>query len=349
MKNILLKINLFFLSFILLFTISCKNNVEFNSSNITDISNTNESYITFSVSNESARTVFPENFEVEKLTGFILTNGNGDCLGEWASYKDLSAAKVKVAVTGVVDTFTLYARCSSLWLKGSVNVIIKSGENNLGFNLNIFNFENDGYGNVSFTLKMPASKTVESSTIGLVNYYNLMECYVGTATDPKVTDDYVSVTFNAKDIPTGFYRLYIQSKLTDGTYVSHSDTVYVVSNKTSSGECECITYLTTELPSKLVKITFCDGDEILDEQKILNSEIYFDWSSFTYRMYVNGFTDWSAFQSPEKEGYIFAGWCTDKECSNVLINDRWGENSTITVTEDISLYAKWNPAANNCF
>lgn len=267
MKNILLKINLFFLSFILLFTISCKNNVEFNSSNITDISNTNESYITFSVSNESARTVFPENFEAEKLTGFILTNGNGDCLGEWASYKDLSAAKVKVAVTGVVDTFTLYARCSSLWLKGSVNVIIKSGENNLGFNLNIFNFENDGYGNVSFTLKMPASKTVESSTIGLVNYYNLMECYVGTATDPKVTDDYVSVTFNAKDIPTGFYRLYIQSKLTDGTYASHSDTVYVVANKTSSGECECITYLTTELPSKLVKITFCDGDEILDEQK----------------------------------------------------------------------------------
>lgn len=42
-------------------------------------------------------------------------------------------------------------------------------------------------------------------------------------------------------------------------------------------------------------------------------------------------------QVPVKRGYVFDGWCTDKECNNLF-------TSKTVPTEDITLYAKWKPA-----
>ncbi|MCQ2576644.1 MAG: InlB B-repeat-containing protein [Treponema sp.] len=77
------------------------------------------------------------------------------------------------------------------------------------------------------------------------------------------------------------------------------------------------------------------GSNVSSETVGEGSEIYFRYNSSSFYLYVNGSSD--NLRNPEKDGYIFAGWYADKECTGSRIDS----SNRITVTEDITVYAKW--------
>lgn len=235
--------------------------------------------------------------------------------------------------------FTLKVKNNSGYvLFATKEVSIETGENKLSFEMkeatssDIANGETVATGSIEFTLNFP--KDVVTKGIATLTTYE------GTNPDPQeftadaaTSNQFLSsITYTNENISAGYYILKIQLQQEKGDATTPA-----------------VEYINTY--SCLIRVApglLSQGEDTLDELAQLYTITYnlnegtFD--STAVPTSYNAYTSF-ALPTPTKAGYEFAGWYTqDYTDTGSITENLFGKaGETTTISEDITLYAKWTP------
>lgn len=313
-----------FISFCILFSVSCNQELEQKKSDKT-------AYIT--IDNNFARTVNPV-LELEKMTNIVLKgtfSNQEEILGEWENYNDVT--KASIAIIPEVWSFTLTAQQGGMAFFGKIDEQeIVLGANKLKFDLELSSIDlKEGTGNIY----MPFIVTNSSDNADGVPYdYTLKTLdgtrvksgtYISFAYFDKTTD------FKLSEIPAGTYfiefEFFFGYDKPDGGYIkryyetlgTYRELINVTADCTSSKE---VTYIDI---AKLYTISY----ELNDGKFTYYSAPY----SYSYCE--------KALKIPEpiKTDYLFDGWYTNPDFSGEQVTEIPAKSYG-----DKVFYAKWKPA-----
>lgn len=290
-----------FISFCVLFSVSCKQELEQKKSDKT-------AYIT--IDNNFARTVNPI-LELDKMKNIVLkgtlTEQKEEILGEWENYNDVT--KASVAIIPGVWSFTLTAQQGGMAFFGKIDEQeIVLGANRLKFDLELSSIDlKGGTGNVY----MPFIVTNSSDDI---NYKSIYYDYTLKTLDGKCVKSDVNTRFSLNnthhfrlsEIPAGtyfidfvFFDKFIPSSSTkyiDGELGTYKELINVTADCTSSKE---VTYIDI---AKLYKITY----ELNDGEFAYSTNAPYSYSYWEKALKL---------PMPRKTDYLFDGWYTNPDFS----------------------------------
>ena len=314
-----------FISFCVLFSVSCKQELEQKKSDKT-------AYIT--IDNNFARTVNPI-LELDKMKNIVLkgtlTEQKEEILGEWENYNDVT--KASVAIIPGVWSFTLTAQQGGMAFFGKIDEQeIVLGANRLKFDLELSSIDlKGGTGNVY----MPFIVTNSSDDI---NYKSIYYDYTLKTLDGKCVKSDVNTRFSLNnthhfrlsEIPAGtyfidfvFFDKFIPSSSTkyiDGELGTYKELINVTADCTSSKE---VTYIDI---AKLYKITY----ELNDGEFAYSTNAPYSYSYWEKALKL---------PMPRKTDYLFDGWYTNPDFSGERVTEIPAKSYG-----DKVFYAKWKPA-----
>ena len=290
---------------------------------------TDTAVVTLAVTENSARTIFPEEtFSVENYTDFVLTgtrNGTTETLASFSTYSALRVTSIGISA-GIWD-FALTAKQGNISFSGIIkNKEIVAGTNALSFSLDIIGYGLNGdVGSISFSLKLPTDNAVLSIQAGLFSI-DEDEALSGFMAKENSVSSNIFV-YNKTNVPVGAYRLKIQL---------YADTAY--------------TALINTYSELILVATNCKSESVYEMDSL--NPVY----SITYNLnggYITSdyilpqsFTRLSHFSLPSAKyikntnGDGFVGWYTDETFSS----ERKFSIDAGT-TENITLYANWSDNA----
>ena len=345
MKNIFNKFAFFIvLSFVF---ISCGN---LTTSENDDSIPQGKGKITISTDLQNGRSVLPTAITKDttglkwELTG--IKDGTLQTIKYWTDFTDevetVTAYKSMTSDLGIViDTgtwdFTLTASNTDgkNVLSATISTTINAGENKLNFVMQEATV-NAASGSIEFTLNFP--KDVVGNVVAKLFKYENNDNEISTSTlsiDSSSTDNCSFVKYSYPDatgttsspLSAGYYILKIQLQQSVNNQNmpinTYSCLIRVAPGLTSYG------VYTLDKLAQLYTIKYECGQGSIENQLITTS----------YNAYTS-------FELPEPtyQGYYFAGWYTQEYADDGSIKETLFGNAgeTKTISEDITLYAKWN-------
>ena len=339
MKNIFNKFAFFIaLSFVF---ISCGN---LTTSENDDSIPQGKGKITISTDLKNHRSVLPTAIKVDttglkwELVG--TKNGEPKTIKFWEDNNSVTAYKLMTSDSGIViDTgtwdFTLTASntAGKNVLSATISATINSGNNDLNFVMQEATGDTAATGSIEFTLNFPGN--VVSKGIATLTPYEGTNSFTQEFTaDEGTTNQFLStIIYNKEDLSAGYYILKIELQQEKGdtttpaveyeTINTYSCLIRVAPGLLSKGE-----YTLSNL-AQLYTINYECNQGSFESQQITTS--YNAYTSF-------------ALPTPTRDGYKFAGWYTEAELKNPVELDG---NGKYRITQDTTLYAKWEQAVIN--
>ena len=310
-----------FISFCVLFSVSCKQELEQNKS----------AYIT--INNNFARTVNPV-LELEKMTNIVLKgtfSSQEEILGEWENYNDVT--KASIAITPGVWSFTLTAQQGGMAFCGKIDEQeIVLGANKLKFDLELSSIDlKEGIGEIY----MPFIVTNSSDNADGVYYDYTLKTLDGTRVKSATYKSFVyfdkTTDFKLSEIPAGTYfiefEFFYNYDKPDGGYIktyyetlgTYRELINVTADCTSSKE---VTYIDI---AKLYTISY-----------ELNDGKFTYYAPYSYSYCEKALE----IPKPIKTDYLFDGWYTNPDFSGEKVTEIPAKSYG-----DKVFYAKWRPAS----
>lgn len=242
------------------------------------------------------------------------------------AYKSMTSDLGIVIDTGTWD-FTLTASNTDgkNVLSATISTTINAGENKLNFVMQEATGDNAATGSIEFTLNFPGN-VVTKGIATLTAYEGTNPDTQDFTADAGTTNQFLSsITYINENISAGYYILKIQLQQEGYAttpaveYINtYSCLIRVAPGLTSYG------VYTLDKLAQLYTIKYECGQGNIENQLITTS----------YNAYTS-------FELPEPtyQGHYFAGWYTDSELTNPVELD---ENDKYRITQDTTLYAKWN-------
>ena len=318
-----------------LFIFSCKNPLAQSQEN-----QLSKETVKLKISTNLARTVLPTQFDAETLgltwtlTG--IKDGTSTELGSWSddydgavsevAYSKMTSAEISVDVGTWV--FTLDVTNSSnekeKVLTGTTGSIDVSEDSTLTFVMQEPTEGNVAQGQIDFTLNFPSG--VVGKVEATLTKYGETNAEVDSQTiNPSVGVSNAYVTYTAfVDAGTYMLKLDLQQQDPVNTEQYKKINTYTCLIRVAPGLLSSGSYVLTSL-AKLYPVTFELNGGYLDE----NTATY----TVTYNKYQK-----IDLLEPRKNGCSFDGWYTDSSCDDPVNLD---ENGKFSITEGITLYAKW--------
>ena len=320
----------FLISLLGLFIFSCKNPLAQSQEN-----QLSKETVKLKISTNLARTVLPTQFDEEtsgltwKLTG--TKDGTFTDLGTWSD-KDNTTAYSKMTSTEIsVDVgiwnFTLDVTNSSgeKVLTGTTSSIDVSEDSTLTFVMQEPTGEGVAPGQIKFTLTFPA-ETVDNVVATLTEYgENEVTGYGGQVTLSENKD---SVTYT-NTVSAGTYMLKLDLQQEDPAVDTHRD--YITINTYT-----CLIRVAPGLLSK-------GSDKLNSLAKLYKIKYELDNGTMPENVTKTSYNQYTKFElpTPIRNGYTFLGWCTHATCPSESCEQLQPEGTTISISEDTTLYAKW--------
>lgn len=335
--------------------VSCKNPLNFKQ----EAKESQKAYISISANlpGSNARTVLPTVVITEttgltwELTGEITDFGSDKTFEKsWYDTEEQKAYNNMCSDTNILldvgnwkFTLTVYNNEgkvleATLGDESNPFEIKKDVPNELEFVMQEATGENLANGQIEFTLKF-LENVVGQVEATLYEYPGLLEVedsisleiQSGTATDGKSCS---CVVYNTQNLSSGYYKLNLALQQNTGTeeepeyetITTYSCLIYVAPGLLSSDS------YTLESLAKLYPVTFDLNDGYLDGDIFTNNTV-------TYNKYQK-----IDLPTPRKPGFEFLGWYKDSSCDDPVQLDG---NGKFSITEGITLYAKWKPITVN--
>ena len=324
-----------------LFIFSCKNPLAQSQEN-----QLSKETVKLKISTNLARTVLPTQFDAETLgltwtlTG--IKDGTSTELGSWSdddtgavsevAYSKMTSAEISVDVG--TWNFTLDVTNSSnekeKVLTGTTGSIDVSTNSTLTFVMQEPTGEGVAQGQIDFTLNIP-SGVVDKVEATLTKYGETNAEVDSQTFTPFIGVTNASVTYT-NTVSAGTYMLKLDLQQKDPVYTEQYKTIntYTCLIRVAPGLCSTGTETLTSL-AKLYKITY-----ELNEGTI-NPNV----TTTSYNKYTK-----FKLPTPIRNGYTFLGWCTDEICPNESC-DHLQADTTILISQDTTLYAKWQEQPTN--
>ncbi len=298
---------------------SCSNDIKVNDSVDAD-----KALVRINFSDNS-RTVLPE-YKISEFTDVKLTMETVDEdieLGSWetAAKADGCVIELDSDAIGHNYTFELTAKKGVVILAGTTRATIIGGENELKFAL-MPKVLGSGSGNGKLSYAFSFAEAENADDVTSV-YINLLKGSTSVSTsfyrdveNNKINNN--SVLYEQDDLSAGVYTLDVYIYDENSLQLLHwKEDVHIAEGLTSSA-----TRSVDALNSVYTVTKYRNVDEVEAAAitKVTRSTISI-YNSFT------------------RKGYNFAGWYTDKACSD-------GKELTFPITSDITVYAKWVSVKN---
>lgn len=309
--------------FVILFSIlSCR-----FSDNIVEYEN--ETYITVNKFYAS-RTILPS-YSANDMSNFVLIgnkDGESKVLGKFSDKEGLYSAKI--VIDEGIWSFTLTAKKGGSIFSDSVySVAIKKGRNPLSFNLSLIE-ENissqDGNGSFSIKLNFPTESEIKLVKAGLFDYETDEEIISYSQETVSIVEN--AVNYEKQNVPAGIYRLkaFFYGDENGTILLNTYKELLVVSSDLASNEERFI-----ESINQLYSINYDTNGGVFSDG-IASQSSFSRHSEFLL----------PTADSIRRTGYEFEGWFLDQNSYQKEII-----KVTKNTTEDIIVYAKWNPVSYN--
>ena len=350
MKNIFNKFAFFIaLSFVF---ISCGN---LTTSENDDSIPQGKGKITISTDLQNGRSVLPTAIDETttglkwELTGIKDGETTSNVIKYWTdgnsgtAYQSMTYDSGIVIDTGTWDfTFTASNTDGKNVLSATIPATINAGENKLNFVMQEATGDKAATGSIEFTLNFPKDvvDNVEATLYKYDNANNVVDTN-RQLTINNLSDDFDSVKYSypdatgttSTDLSAGYYILKIE--LQQDTSVQATATDYQPINTYS-----CLIRVAPGLLSQ-GKYTLPDLAQLYTINYKLEGGKFIDSATTT------SYNAYTSFELPEPtyQGHYFAGWYTRDYTDDGTFTEKLFGNAgdTKTISEDITLYAKWTP------
>ena len=337
--------------------VSCKNPLNFKQ----EAKESQKAYISISANlpGSNARTVLPTVVITGttgltwKLTGEKIGSDTPKTLGFWSDTTDNASGNVTTAFFNMCSdtnilldvgnwkfTLTVYNNYNKKVLEATLGderkafEITKDGQNKLDFVMQEATGENLANGQIEFKLNFPENVVgkVKATLYTYPDSGNPVESNesgLEIKTETDVDGNFCScvVYKNKNDLAPGYYKLNLALQQKMGTEENpkyETITTYSCIIRVAPGLLSSGIYELTSL-AKLYPVTFDLKGGRLDENIPTNTVTYNKYQKIDL-------------PTPKNDGFEFLGWCTDSSCNNPVQLD---ENGKFSITEGITLYAKW--------
>ena len=313
-----------------LFIFSCKNPLAQSQEN-----QLSKETVKLKISTNLARTVLPTQFKAEtsgltwKLTG--IKDGTSTDLGTWSdednttAYSKMTSTEISVDV-GIWD-FTLDVTNSSgeKVLTGTTGSINVSTNSTLTF---VMQEPTEGVvapGQIEFTLNFP-SGVVDKVEATLTEYGNAATPVDSGQVDLSTGEAGAYVKY-IKTVDAGTYMLKLDLQQKDPVYTEQYKTINTYT---------CLIRVAPGLLSK-------GSDKLNSLAKLYKIKYELDNGTMPENVTKTSYNQYTKFTlpNPTKDGYIFLGWCTDEKCPSESCEQLQAADTTISISQDTTLYAKW--------
>ena len=320
----------FLISLLGLFIFSCKNPLAQSQEN-----QLSKETVKLKISTNLARTVLPTQFKAEtsgltwKLTG--IKDGTSTDLGTWSdednttAYSKMTSTEISVDV-GIWD-FTLDVTNSSgeKVLTGTTGSINVSTNSTLTF---VMQEPTEGVvapGQIEFTLNFP-SGVVDKVEATLTEYGNAATPVDSGQVDLSTGEAGAYVKY-IKTVDAGTYMLKLDLQQKDPVYTEQYKTINTYT---------CLIRVAPGLLSK-------GSDKLNSLAKLYKITYELDGGTMPESVTKTSYNQYTKFElpTPIRNGYTFLGWCTHATCPSESCEQLQPEGTTISISEDTTLYAKW--------
>ncbi|MBE6360639.1 MAG: hypothetical protein E7059_04220 [Treponema bryantii] len=319
-----------------LFIFSCKNPLAQSQEN-----QLSKETVKLKISTNLARTVLPTQFNAGTsgltwtLTG--IKDGTSTELGSWSDDYDVTTGAVReVAYLKMTSTeisvdvgtwvFTLDVTNGGKVLTGTTGSIDVSEDSTLTFVMQEPTGEGVAQGQIDFTLTFPAR--VVDNVVATLSKYGETNAEMDSQTFTPQTGEAGTYVKYIKTVDAGTYMLKLDLQQQDPAVATHGDYItintYTCLIRVAPGLLSSGSYELTSL-AKLYPVTFELNGGSLGE----NTTTY----TVTYNKYQK-----IDLLEPSKPEFVFDGWYTNENCDEPVNLD---ENGKFSITEGITLYAKW--------